>query len=249
MATTQAVLDELDDETLQLIIALQLEDAASVERENIDGDLEPSDNTTACRLFADELRQFREVHRYEGEETKLAETLVAATFAQPDVECVSCQDQLPSDETFRVPCSHHYCIRCVEQLHRLCMTDESLFPPRCCRREMPWEAVSVKIDGELATEYTKKKEELGTLADQRTYCSDPACSKFIGAALIDNDVATCTTCSKATCVKCKTAQHGGDCPEDEAMQQTLQLAKDEGWQRCNKCGSMIDLAFGCYHMT
>lgn len=91
MSTMQAVLDELDNETLHLIIALQLEDAASIELQNNDGDLEPSDNTTACRLFADELRQFEEVRRCEAEETNLAETLAAAAFAKPpDVECVSC---------------------------------------------------------------------------------------------------------------------------------------------------------------
>ncbi|KAM0699396.1 hypothetical protein Q7P36_001444 [Cladosporium allicinum] len=154
MSTMQAVLDELDDETLHLIIALQLEDAASIELQSNDGDLEPSDNTTACRLFADELRQFEEVRRCEAEETKLAETLAAAAFAKPpDVD-------------------HHYCVGCVEQLHRLAMTDESLFPPRCWRREMPWEAVSTNINTELATEYAEKKEELDTIADQRIYCSD-----------------------------------------------------------------------------
>lgn len=52
------------------------------------------------------------------------------------------------------------------------MTDESLFPPRCWRREMPWEAVSTNINTELATEYAEKKEELDTIADQRIYCSD-----------------------------------------------------------------------------
>lgn len=246
----QAVLDELDNETLHLIIALQLEDAASIELQNNDGDLEPSDNTTACRLFADELRQFEEVRRCEAEETNLAETLAAAAFAKPpDVECVSCSARFSSDETFHAPCSHHYCVGCVEQLHRLAMTDESLFPPRCCRREMPWEAVSTKINTELATEYAKKKEELDTLADQRIYCSDTTCAKFIRPALVANDVATCPTCRKGTCTKCKTARHGGDCPKDEAMQQTLQLATEEGWRRCNKCGRMIDLSFGCYHIT
>jgi hypothetical protein len=250
MSTTQAVLDELDDETLQLIIALQLEDVASVELQNNDGDLEPSDNTTACRLFADELRQFLEVRRCEGEETKLAETLATATFAtSPDVECVSCSEQFPSDETFHAPCSHHYCIGCVEQLLRLCMKDESLYPPRCCRREMPWEGVSTKINTELVTEYAKKKEELDTLSDKRIYCSDTTCAKFIGAAHIAKDVATCPTCRGTTCTSCKTAQHGGDCPKDTAMQQTLRLAETEGWQRCNKCGRMIDLSFGCYHIT
>jgi hypothetical protein len=250
MTTIQAVLDELDDETLHLVIAVQLEDAALVERQNNDGDLEPSDNTTACQIFADELRQFQEVRRWEGEETRLAETIAAAAFAKPPhVACVSCADQFSPDEAFHAPCSHCYCTGCLGQLHRASMTDESLYPPRCCRQTMPWEDVKNKLDAQLATEFEEKKEELDTLADQRTYCSDTTCTKFIGRALIANDVATCPTCSKATCTKCKTAQHGGDCPRDEAMQQTLQLATEQGWRRCDKCGRMIDLAFGCYHIT
>ena len=250
MSTTQAVLDELDDETLHLIIALQLEDAASVERQNNDGDLEPSDNTTACRLFADELRQFQEVRRWEGEETKLAETLAAAAFNKaPDVECVSCEDHFQSDETLQAPCGHHYCTGCLEQLHHACMTDGSLYPPRCCRQAMSWEDAKTKINAELATEFEGKKAELDTPVGQRTYCSDTTCAKFIEATHIANDIATCPECSKTTCFMCKAAQHNGDCPEDAALQQALVLANEEGWQRCGECRSMIDLTFGCYHIT
>jgi hypothetical protein len=47
MTTIQAVLDELDDETLHLVIAVQLEDAALVERQNNDGDLDSSQMSCA----------------------------------------------------------------------------------------------------------------------------------------------------------------------------------------------------------
>jgi hypothetical protein len=250
MSTTQAVLDELDEETFRLIIALQLEDAASVERQNNDGDLEPSDNTTACRLFAEELRQFQEVRRYEGEETRLAEAIADAAFVKaPDAVCVSCEDQVPSLQALHAPCSHCYCKGCLEQLHRACMTDASLYPPRCCRQTMPWEDVKDKIDAQLATEFEGKKEELDTPAGLRTYCSNTTCAKFIGPVHIANDLATCSACNTTTCSMCKAAQHHGDCPEDEALQQALELADDKGWQRCSECRSMIALAFGCFHMT
>jgi hypothetical protein len=250
MSTTQAVLDELDDETLHLIIALQLEDVASVELQNNDGDLEPSDNTTACRLFADELRQFQEVRRWEGEETRLAETIAAAAFVKdPDVVCTSCEDQFPSDEALQAPCSHYYCTGCLEQLHRACMTEESLYPPRCCRQPMPWEDVKNSIDAKLATEFEEKKEELDTPAGQRIFCSSTTCAKFVGPAHVANDLATCPACNTTTCSMCKAAQHHGDCPEDEALQQALELGDEQGWQRCSECKSMIALAFGCYHIT
>jgi hypothetical protein len=130
------------------------------------------------------------------------------------------------------------------------MADESLYPPSCCQQTMPWEDVKSKVGAQLAAEFEDKKEELDTPAGPpRTYCSNTTCAKFIGAAHISNDVATCPTCSKATCTQCKTAQHEKDCPKDEDLKKTLQLAKDEGWQRCNKCGRVGDLIRGCYHIT
>ena len=250
MSTTHSVLDELDDETLNVIIALQLDDAACVERENNDGDLKPSDNTTACRLFADELRQFQTVRRYEEEGTRLAEAMAAAASApSPNITCVSCEDQFPPDQAFQAPCTHNYCGGCLGHLHRAAMIDEALYPPRCCNRPMPWDGVRPMVDASLAADFDGKKEELDLPAGQRTYCSSSTCSKFLGTTHIANGVATCSACNKATCTMCKSARHDGDCPEDEAMQQTRKLAEEEGWRRCNRCKAMIELQFGCYHVT
>jgi hypothetical protein len=129
------------------------------------------------------------------------------------------------------------------------MTDEPLYPPRCCRREMPWDDVSLKINNDLATASAEKKEELDMHAGQRTYCSNTTCARFIGTAHVVHDIATCPTCNKATCTMCKATGHEEDCPADAALQQTLSLAKDRGWQRCERCRSVVDLAFGCYHIT
>lgn len=48
---------------------------------------------------------------------------------------------------------------------------------------------------------------------------------------------------------CKQAGHTGDCAEDKAMEQTMELAKKEGWQKCPSCGRMVELNTGCNHMT
>jgi hypothetical protein len=212
------------------------------------------------------VRQFQGVRRWEGGVARPAETIAPAEIVAPevvaptetikaaavvvreapDVSCISCQDEVPSDEAMQAPCGHHYCTRCLEQLHRTSMKQESLYPPSCCRQAMPWEEVKNKIDAQLATEFEGKKEELDNPKGQSTYCSDKTCATFIGAAFITNDIATCPTCSKATCT---TAQHDRDWPKDEAVKQTLQLAKEEGWQRCSECGSVVDLKYGCYHIT
>lgn len=48
---------------------------------------------------------------------------------------------------------------------------------------------------------------------------------------------------------CKGAAHQGDCPEDEASNQLLALAEQEGWKRCPGCHRMVELTHGCYHMS
>jgi len=37
--------------------------------------------------------------------------------------------------------------------------------------------------------------------------------------------------------------------KDEALAAVMQLAQKEGWRRCDQCGSMVQLAHGCHHMT
>ncbi|CAJ2511441.1 Uu.00g070660.m01.CDS01 [Anthostomella pinea] len=43
--------------------------------------------------------------------------------------------------------------------------------------------------------------------------------------------------------------HAGDCPQDGALQAVLDVAREERWQRCYKCFTMIELNMGCFHMT
>jgi hypothetical protein len=153
MVATQAALDELDDETLELIISLQLEDAATLEADADTNDPSSVDATVST-IYANELRQYCAIRQFENEETRLAEASAAAVST---VECTSCEDSYPLAEVWQAPCSHHYCSGCLEQLHRASMTDESLYPPRCCRREMPWEDVSAKISNRLAEAFEAKE--------------------------------------------------------------------------------------------
>ena len=127
------------------------------------------------------------------------------------------------------------------------MGDETLYPPRCCRLEMPWDSVRFVIQAELAAGFEAKREELGTR--NRVYCYDPACASFIGRARIVSDVATCPTCQKETCVNCKSATHAGDRAADTGLQMTLALARQQGWKRCSECRAVVELNTGCNHIT
>jgi hypothetical protein len=96
-------------------------------------------------------------------------------------------------------------------------------------------------------EFLAKKVELET--PNRTYCHQPICSKFIPRQFIDGEKATCIQCGKTTCVVCKGASHEGDCPHDPALKEVMRVAADNEWQQYPSCRRLIELDFGCYHMS
>jgi hypothetical protein len=85
----------------------------------------------------------------------------------------------------------------------------------------------------------------------RVYCSNADCSKFIPPAQIEWDTAKayCTSCETETCCHCKQWFHTGECEEDTGLNAVIELAAAQGWQRCPQCKAMVELRFGCYHMT
>ena len=169
----------------------------------------------------------------------------AATHRQ----CVACQEQIDCNAVARVLCSHEYCKTCLIMLFHVALTDESLFPPRCCHQLVTplLSEVHNLLPQDLVREYEKKKVEFET--PDRTYCADPACAAFIPPGDGQNEKVKCEKCGMETCMICKAAAHKGDCPKDKAVQQVLDLAKEKRWQRCRVCLRIVELNFGCNHIT
>ncbi|KAL8908883.1 MAG: hypothetical protein Q9171_005280 [Xanthocarpia ochracea] len=165
----------------------------------------------------------------------------------PSHECVACGEQKRAFETFRAPCSHNYCQDCLAELFELSTTDETLFPPRCCRQAIPLTPARLYLSRDLVQRFQQKAVEFRS--NDRTYCSRPTCSAFITSADIAGERATCTTCLQQTCTICKGNCHNGDCPQDTATQQVLAAAQEQGWQRCYNCRRLVELDIGCNHMT
>ncbi|KAK7738393.1 hypothetical protein SLS53_006208 [Cytospora paraplurivora] len=108
----------------------------------------------------------------------------AATGAN-GVRCVSCLDYVASDNVAKAPCDHDYCRRCLQELFTRSLTDESLFPPRCCGQPIAAEANRMFLSPQLVGEYQAKKLEMDT--PNRTYCHRPQCSAFIPPHFIRNE--------------------------------------------------------------
>ncbi|KAF6826810.1 IBR finger domain-containing protein [Colletotrichum plurivorum] len=162
--------------------------------------------------------------------------------------CNSCLEKHSSTRVARCPCRHKYCGECLQSLFEAALTDETLFPPRCCGQPIPVDDVRRFLTPKLVGEFRAKEVEFST--PDRTYCHQPGCSSFIPKEFIRHDVARCPRCRNKTCVMCKGSSHQGeDCGQDAATQSLLHVAAENGWQRCFSCRRVVELDIGCNHMT
>ncbi|KAG1843282.1 hypothetical protein DFJ58DRAFT_45660 [Suillus subalutaceus] len=167
-------------------------------------------------------------------------------------DCVICQDPIFGAEV-RAPCGHFYDIDCITNLFQSATRDESLYPPRCCRQNIPLPQVRSHLTQEVLAEFTLKAQEFGTM--KRVYCVAPACSRFLGPLYegFFTKVFTCPspTCTTTTCGKCRGRYEGytHSCTTDAETEQVLTLSQASGWARCPGCAQMIELNMGCFHMT
>lgn len=182
-----------------------------------------------------------------GESSSWADSRPPAK-AQKKRPCTSCLDDTPASQLILAPCQHEYCHQCLISLFRAATTDETLFPPKCCQQAMPMGQQVEQILGRgLVATLQEKKIEFETV--NRIYCSGPGCGVFIWPGLCEDDVANCVRCGTRTCVHCKRTAHSGDCPFDHERQRVLNVARQEGWQRCFRCNAMVELNTGCFHIT
>lgn len=161
--------------------------------------------------------------------------------------CTACDLSKPLFDVCQAPCGHFYCQGCIQTLFKLSTTDETLFPPRCCREPIPLQSVKIYLDSTVVRLFEEKRIEFET--KDRTYCSQATCSSFIAAVNVSDERATCKHCGTQTCTICKNNAHDGDCPQDIATQQALEAAREHGWQRCYSCRRLVELDVGCNHMT
>jgi IBR (half RING finger) domain-containing protein len=180
------------------------------------------------------------------DETEAGSSKGAAGPRRGYLDCAACMDSKPISDMVKVPCSHHYCRPCAVRLFEESITDESLFPPRCCRQVIPLSVVRGFLGFKLVNQFEAISVERND--PYRTYCANPACSAYIFPDMVKLYVGTCTSCLDSTCTLCKKLAHEGYCRDDE-REQVLEMARTEGWRQCFKCRNMIELGVGCNHIT
>lgn len=165
----------------------------------------------------------------------------------PRRQCVACQERKHTFDVLEAPCHHVYCRDCISELFQTSTTDESLFPPRCCRQSIPLNMASDFLTLPFMDCFKEKEIEFTTL--DRTYCARSTCSAFIPPDQIIGDRASCPRCHQDTCTICKGFSHEEDCPNDTELLELLAAAAEAGWRRCYACRRLVELELGCNHMT
>ena len=152
----------------------------------------------------------------------------------------------------RLDRSHDYCVRCMRQTLRTVINDFSLVPFHCCEVPVDLSIAKVLLKKDEAHRLLSKAEEMD--AKEKMYC--PTCSKFINLDMVDkNSIVYACTCGCTLCVSCKTAVHPGlSCRQNKAAlsgsdEELLEMARTHGWKQCPNCDLMIEMVYGCNHMT
>ncbi|KAJ6441082.1 hypothetical protein O9K51_06876 [Purpureocillium lavendulum] len=162
--------------------------------------------------------------------------------------CTCCEESYPKTTMALLPCSHIYCRRCLNTVFERASVEQSLFPPRCCAQAIPLDDNLDHLTAETVAKFKAKLVEFTT--PNRTYCHRQTCSAFVPPSAIADGVGTCVHCNAKTCTTCKGPEHeGGDCPDDPATQEILEIAKRNGWKQCRSCNRIIERNGGCNQIS
>jgi hypothetical protein len=175
--------------------------------------------------------------------------LAAEQFQSSEVECVACCTEASRNRSHTNSCSHSYCSRCIKRLSKKAVHDDSLWPPQCCKAEMPIEEIECLLPEDLIILVRARQVEMGVPILDRTYCVD--CSAFIPQDRIHERTALCHSCWTSTCSECKEKAHVGDCQNklEQHIKDLETLAEREGWKKCSTCLMIVEHNTGCNHMT
>ncbi|GIK07883.1 hypothetical protein Aspvir_003553 [Aspergillus viridinutans] len=132
------------------------------------------------------------------------------------------------------------------------MANEQLFPPKCCSQVIPSKQVLSKLTEKEKALFKLKTREYATPARERRYCPAMRCGKWIPLEKLKSRSTTqlCPYCGTAICPGCRDKAHApGKCSFDPGLTEFLELARTQGWQRCFRCGAMVELHEGCQRIV
>ena len=183
-----------------------------------------------------------------------AEETKAAPKRASLVECTSCFEDFSGHETAKLPCTHSYCKPCLTALVTTALQNESSYPPKCCLTEIPLQTCLLPLDTKQRETYKEKAAEYSIPAQDRWYCPNAKCLKWISPSKIQRNQhlsQRCPHCATKICTICRGSAHreSAECPQDFGLEATINLAVMEGWRRCIKCRTIVEVCLFTVNFT
>lgn len=162
-----------------------------------------------------------------------------ASTRKQHTECIACMEIYSPDQMFAADCRHWFCRACARKLFLHAINDKTRFPPRCCYGGFPKNASYSLLKGIDYKRYQGREE--GISNRNAVYCPQVDCGGCIPQSTIDGDDAVCPHCEKGMHIPCGAPAHPGKgCPNEEGLQELLNLASSRNWRRCPSCRMMVE---------
>ncbi|EJD53297.1 hypothetical protein AURDEDRAFT_157868 [Auricularia subglabra TFB-10046 SS5] len=167
-----------------------------------------------------------------------------AQFPRPLIQCAACFEDIDGGEVV-TPCSHHYHRGCMAGLFEAAVTDDWLFPPKCCGQRIDVDTVLDALPRDVRRRSLSRLSEIENLL--RVYCP---CGAVLGMQHDLPPFVTCVECAAVVCASCRSA-HPEDltCAQHEDALPIVDMANTHSWRRCPGCRSYVERTDGCPHMT
>jgi hypothetical protein len=142
-----------------------------------------------------------------------------------------------------------------------------------CPTIISYTQLSFLLSSQLLEVLTRRQIEAAIPETERLYCPFRDCSALLIKPISPmerpsssahphptvSSCVECEACHRAFCLECAVPWHADmSCAEYKANlknlgllgdEKLLQLAGQQKWQRCKKCGRFVELSHGCFHMT
>jgi len=183
----------------------------------------------------------------EAATTTRSEAKAAAKPKPTTTECTSCFEEFPVSAVNKLSCTHSYCKPCLSSLVLTALQNESSYPPKCCLTAIPLPTILSPLDPKQRELYREKAAEYAIPAQDRWYCPNRTCLKWIPPTKLQRSrllpIQKCPHCSTKICKTCRGVAHEDnvDCPQDFGLSATIAVAESEGWQRCFRCRTMVEV--------
>eukprot|EP00397_Hematodinium_sp_SG-2012_P012764 GEMP01012943.1.p1 GENE.GEMP01012943.1~~GEMP01012943.1.p1 ORF type:complete len:565 (+),score=108.80 GEMP01012943.1:30-1697(+) len=178
-----------------------------------------------------------------------------ARFTTTNGECQVC---FSNDLLITLECRDQMCLGCLRTLCNTAINDRSLIPISCCGKKISPELIHRLFTPAQCIKYAEMLKEKD--ASSMMHCPNKDCGSFIDLVHMHHVTKSieCPSCKMSLCVVCKTPRHSGQtCQEfaarraetDPGHRALQSMAKNEQWKQCPKCAHMIELRYGCNHIT